>query len=391
MYSFPFFNLVSFFTQVDKEDDKKENKKKQNDKLIILGASYGVHDVTSQIRLLVKQQGGCSLEITPSDKSFPFINNKKQKSFVVIYTYDQNYKKGGHMQNRIATSQDNNEIVINDKSKYPLINNVVYKNKLTIYGVVFGDNVKIYGGGTSIIKGLINNNQVQFSINDATFVEDEKDAYESCIAVYGTNIGDFITKAGPSYALKQLNQAIFNNKPKPHLDSQLYILGASYANQDVTDIVKNKICKNKLGFVANERNFGVVMPGQAKSCVVVYAYVNKTNQEDRQGHFRTRIAIVQHNQKMEIDENKQHPVIDNYVENEKLIIYGATYGIADVTETVAGLINETNQSLEFTVNVATFGEDTWPEKIKTFTIVYGNTIGQHIPKVYDPQSQVQLP
>jgi len=122
------------------------------------------------------------------------------------------------------------------------------------------------------------------------------------------------------------------------------ILVANYGGKDVTNIAKQQH-KSNAHFVASNSYFGDPLPGTPKFLHVIYS-------------FHGVLGSVS------IPENQQfHP------HPPKLVILGALYGSADVTEKVKGLVPYGADHGHFQVENAHFGDPN-PGIFKNFSIAY---------------------
>lgn len=150
---------------------------------------------------------------------------------------------------------------------------------------------------------------------------------------------------------------------------QLQILGAAYGLAQVTGKIINLVNRGtnpqSLSITVSNDLFGDTWNGVVKSLTVVYRYDG--------GAPRVAVATEGNPLTIGVGDFKQSltaPAPDTA--SPQLTVWGASYGRADVTSQVRGLISQPNQTLNLTADNATFG-DTWPGVTKSFVIVASYT------------------
>src|SRR5689334_5698364 len=151
---------------------------------------------------------------------------------------------------------------------------------------------------------------------------------------------------------------------------QLKILGAAYGLARVTGQVINLVNRGtnpqSLSITASNDVFGDTWPGVHKSLTVVYCYDDGA----------ARVAVATEGNRLTIgaaEFAQSRPVPAPSASSQpQLTVWGASYGQADVTGTIRGMISQAKQTLSLTANNATF-RDSWPGVTKSFVIVASYT------------------
>ena len=134
----------------------------------------------------------------------------------------------------------------------------------------------------------------------------------------------------------------------------LVILGAAYGLKNVTEAANGYISSNgEFNQYASNNVWGDGWKGHKKTLVVVYDYDGL--------------------QMLNVVKEDEHMY---FIASPAMTILGATYGLADVTTKVCGLVK--NRSLAVTANNETFG-DGWKGEKKTLVIIY--QYGEEIPLI----------
>ncbi|ETO09358.1 hypothetical protein RFI_28019 [Reticulomyxa filosa] len=137
----------------------------------------------------------------------------------------------------------------------------------------------------------------------------------------------------------------------------LYILGAVYGLQDVTEVVKRLVTNDQLVVFASNKVFGdsryekqTNKKGVKKTLVVVYKYGGDA--------YAAGVAFVEEDKKLVITRNTRKWYFHEFnLRPNKLTIFGAVYGLEDMTTKTRNLVSR--QELIVNVSNETFG-DTWP-------------------------------
>jgi len=318
--------------------------------LQIVGAAYGLKQVTAQVIKLVNRQAVPeSLTVLADNQVFGDTWIGQEKTLTVVYRYD-----GGPT--LVATAAQGQTLDIgapqfeqaaqatalapDDDSTRPA---------LTVWGASFG---ALDASATA--RKLVDASTGTLSLvaDHATFgaANDGKRSTFVIVASYSGQVPfiDIVVEGNP-YAL--------GYRPP------LHILSAFYGLKDVTDIVRASVSRRKLSVSASSSVFGDGWPAMRKTLHVVYQY----------GDRKPRMAATTENQVLHIDFDPAAPVAQASLDPRALNIIAAAYGPLDVTAKVAALVE--NGSLAFRADSMTFG-DTWPAAVKSFSMVYswGTTV-----------------
>lgn len=142
----------------------------------------------------------------------------------------------------------------------------------------------------------------------------------------------------------------------------LFILGAVYGKQDVTNTVRDLVQKGFTQIRADNTNFSDSFYGVQKTLAIVYQYGN--NPPGVLTAKEGSIAAISPHQKS----HQWHPF-----QADQITILGAAYGPSDVTDKVVKRMN--NGGLDITATNEVFG-DSWYGIRKVLTIVYRNPNGE---------------
>ncbi|HEX8366017.1 MAG TPA: hypothetical protein VF603_12125 [Allosphingosinicella sp.] len=153
----------------------------------------------------------------------------------------------------------------------------------------------------------------------------------------------------------------------PILNDQLEILGAAYGLADVAGKVRKAVNQgaspNALSIRADNATFGDSWPGFAKTLTVVCRYGPDGGPVTKAVREGETLTLGQ----AEYDASRAGASDVPVKSGDKLTIWGASYGPADVTAIVRARVGG-DQTLGFTADNATFG-DSWPGVRKTCVIV----------------------
>lgn len=138
---------------------------------------------------------------------------------------------------------------------------------------------------------------------------------------------------------------------------KLLIMGAAYGTADVTDKVRRMVAGDALSLTPSNRAFADGLPGAPEPFVLVYRYADQA----------PRTAVVVEHETLTIAHDGK---TERYTAPRvgELAVYGAVYGRGDVRSTVAQRVSA--NGVRVNADNATFG-DTWPNTLKSFTLVYG--------------------
>ncbi|MET0400428.1 MAG: LamG-like jellyroll fold domain-containing protein [Longimicrobiaceae bacterium] len=136
----------------------------------------------------------------------------------------------------------------------------------------------------------------------------------------------------------------------------LVVLGAAYGPAVVTEQVRAMVAGDTLTLTAGNAAFGDPWPRHPKSLVVVYRY----------GDQAPRVAVAAERDSITLTRGAQTAAWAPTPPGE-LTVYGAAWGLDDVTATARGRI--AGGALTVTADNATFG-DGWHRVTKTLVVVY---------------------
>ena len=157
---------------------------------------------------------------------------------------------------------------------------------------------------------------------------------------------------------------------------QLRILGASYGLADYTETIADLVQAGGLHLDSPGAQLIDSWPGHRKSLSVVYQY----------GSEQPKVLVVADDQQVTIG-YVQGPAQPSSADATALRILGATYGLADVTVQVSGLVQ--NNSAQFAASNATF-PDKWEGVVKTCTVVFQYGDGAPVTRTYLEGQPVRL-
>jgi len=311
--------------------------------LQIVGAAYGLRQVTAQVIKLVDRQAFPEfLSVQVSNRVFGDTWIGHAKTLTVVYRYD-----GGPA--CVATAVEGEMLCIgprefNESAQLaagtPVTNPA--QPELTIWGASFGPaNVSAAVRGLAAPTGALS-----LVADSATFGGAGKGAPKTFVIVasYAGQVPfiDIVVEGAP-YAL--------SHRPP------LHILSAFYGLKDVTDIVRASVSRRSLCIAASSSVFGDGWPGMRKTLHVAYQYAD----------CKPQMAVATENQTLHIDYDATAPSPQAPRDARALNVIAAAYGPLDVTAKVAALV--TDQGLSFTVGSLALG-DTWPVAVKSFSMVY---------------------
>jgi hypothetical protein len=151
------------------------------------------------------------------------------------------------------------------------------------------------------------------------------------------------------------------------LDNQLDILGAAYGLRDVRSqvakAVNAAVMPNSLSIAATNQTFGDSWPGVPKTLTIVFRFGSDG---------RVLVKTAREGETLSLgagdyQASREGASIAPPTGGDKLIVWGASYGPADVTAKVRSAVGA-DQTLQFAADNATFG-DSWPGVPKTCVVV----------------------
>jgi hypothetical protein len=149
--------------------------------------------------------------------------------------------------------------------------------------------------------------------------------------------------------------------------NELQIVGAAYGQGKVTsrviELVNRTTTPQSLSVQASNAVFGDTWPGFVKVLTVAYRYGAAGS---------VQVAAVTENQTLEIGAAEQGESLEAEaaeMTGPTLSVLAATYGPANETSQVQGMVNQSTQTLSVPVNNSTFGGDPLPGHVKTLVVV----------------------
>ena len=312
--------------------------------LQIVGAAYGLKQVTAQVIKLVSRQAFPeTLTVLASNQIFGDTWIGHEKTLTVVYRYD-----GGPT--HVVTASEGKTLNIGvpqfeqaAQASVPTPEDNAVQPALTVWGASFGRH-----DVSTKVRSLVDGSTGALSlIADRATLGDAGEGKRNTFVIVASYSGqvpfiDIVVEGNP-YALSY--------RPP------LHILSAFYGLKDVTDIVRASVSRRKLSVSASSSVFGDGWPAMRKTLHVVYQY----------GDRKPQMAATTENQLLHIDFDPAAPAGQASLDPRALNIIAAAYGPVDVTEKVAALVE--NGGLSFTADSMTFG-DTWPAAVKSFSMVY---------------------
>lgn len=312
--------------------------------LQIVGAAYGLKQVTAQVIKLVNRQAFPeTLTVLASNQVFGDTRIGHEKTLTVVYRYD-----GGPP--HVATASEGQTLNIGvpqfeqaAQASVLTPEDTPVQPALTVWGASFGRH-----DVSTRVRSLVDvsTGALSLTANSAT-LGDADEGKRNTFVIVASYCGqvpfiDIVVEGNP-YALSY--------RPP------LHILSAFYGLKDVTGIVRASVSRRKLSVSASSSVFGDGWPAMRKTLHVVYQY----------GDRKPQMAATTENQLLQIDFDPAAPAGQASLDPRALNIIAAAYGPVDVTEKVAALVE--NGGLSFTADSMTFG-DTWPAAVKSFSMVY---------------------
>jgi len=311
--------------------------------LQIVGAAYGLKQVTAQVIKLVDRQAlPESLSVLVSNRVFGDTWIGHAKTLTVVYRYDAGPAcvatavEGDMLCIGPQEFSESGQVAVEKPATTPAL------PRLTIWGASYGP-VDV----SATVRGLVAPTGTLSLVADSAMFGDVWEDKRKTFVIVASYAGqvpfiDIVVEGAP-YSLSY--------RPP------LHILSAFYGLKDVTDIVRASVSRRSLCVAASSSVFGDGWPGMRKTLHVVYQYADCTPQ----------MAAATENQTLQIDYSAAVPGSLAPRDPRALNVIAAAYGPLDVTAKVAALV--TDQGLSFTADSLTFG-DTWPAAVKSFSMVY---------------------
>jgi len=321
----------------------------QGEYLKILGAVYGLANITKRVRGMIYQN---ALQIRADPQFFGESAYGNPKSLVIVYQYG-NYKPC------VAILKDHDSIFISPSNM-----NQEYWNPpqgLKLCAAVYGlqDITEPVG-----LKLSMNNEPIDFTVSDSLFGDGWPGVRKTLVVVYLDEYYFPIVKVWEEGQHVKIGGA------------ELKILGASYGKTDVTRQVRKLMINDTVKLAVNNNVFQDSLPGP-KTLVVVYQH----------GNNKPEIAIAKEGENLEISPKFYQPQQWSF-SNGQMRVLGAVFGTKVVTDILAPQVN--NNYLNFHVNPQALGGDNWPGVQKTLTVVYLDVHGTPVTKTYLENEQIKL-
>jgi len=308
--------------------------------LQIVGAAYGLGDVTSEVIPLVNRQTSPqSLSVQAGSAVFGDTWPKVKKTLTVAYRYGETGVVC------VATAIEGETLTIGAAQ---------YEAALAAEPVVLDGGPQLfvlaatYGPAdeTAKVQGMITPDQtLSFTANNKTF-GDPWPGYRKAMVVVAAFTGQV-----PFVDVVQENES-YSVRYRP----PFRLLSARWATSDVFATVQEYVSQRTLSVPATTAVLGDPMPEAKKSLSVVTQY----------GDEQPLLSVVEEQSTLSVD-YQPRPAYQPPPDSSTLNVIAASYGPADVTAKVQAL--EIGNSLDFTANNATFG-DPWKGVQKTFALTY---------------------
>lgn len=311
--------------------------------LQIVGAAYGLKQVTAQVIKLVDRQAFPeTLSVLAITRVFGDTWIGHHKTLTVVYRYD-----GGPT--CVTTVMEGQTLSIGANEFNESLQSAIEASTanpsepgLKVWGASYGPS-----DVSATVRSLVTPVGTLSLVADSATLGDAWDGNHKTFVIVASYAGQVpfidIVVDGAAYALSY--------RPP------LHILSAFYGLKDVTDIVRASVCRRSLSVSASSSVFGDGWPGVRKALHVVFQYAD----------CKPQMAVATENQTLQIDYSAAAPASQTTRDPHALNVIAAAYGAVDVTAKVAALVTE--QGLSFTADSATFG-DTWPAAVKSFLMVY---------------------
>ncbi|ETO31232.1 hypothetical protein RFI_05889 [Reticulomyxa filosa] len=370
-------NKMQTSTTEEKTGTLEGEPSSNTETLYILGAVYGLMNVTEDVKRLVTNN---QLAVYASNKNKTTRQKDVKKTLVVVYKYGIDAYAAG-----VAFVEEDKRLVITQNTREWYFHEFNLRpNKLTIFGAVYGlEDV------TTSSRNLISHHELVVDVNNKTFGDTwpsfdflyvhtnirihmtlrmffflkKKDVKKSLVVVYGYDMSmttSHVACAGEWEGTEELEITPLSKWTLHELTVQerdnLIILGAAYGLSNVTDKVTRLVSNNQLTVSASNQVFGDCWCNVKKTLVVVYKYgVNATS---------VGIAIVEEEKKMIITRNSREWTHNKFqLQPDTYIIFGAAYGVADVTTKTQSLLSNSQRTV--VANNKIFG-DSWPGILSSF-------------------------
>ena len=325
-----------------------------NNSLEILGAAYGLRDVSQQVgRAVRRARGGLdTLSIRADNATFGDSWPWVPKTLTVVYRYGPNGGPGVKVvrEGETLTIGQSEYDASRDSASGPPTSG---GNPLTIWGASYGPadvtaKVRAQAGGSE---------DLALTADNATYGDSWPGVQKALVVVY-------------SHPRRPLTTAIVHENVPLNVvaEDELQILGAFYGKAAVTDRAAAAIDRNAkpqtLTITADNGTFGDTWPWVPKTLTIVYRYGSDGAalvKTVREGEMVTIGAAEQ--------KESRAGVLGVPVPYGELTVFGASYGPADVTDRVSALA-AADPNLSFTANNELFG-DSWPGVPKMCAVVWG--------------------
>lgn len=214
----------------------------------ILGAAYGLHDVTSVAKRRLSDAGNFKETADNSTWEDGWIGVKK--TLVVVYC------------------MDSYPIVVIAKEGERMHFKIPPQRNLHIIGAAYGP-VSV----TDKIRKMVTNESLSVIADNATFGDSWKGVVKSLVVIYRYGNGSPQVATAAEHQLLKITHTKQQHE-EPAYSDRLTILGAAYGLHDVTDIVRSLVKDERFLAIANNKTFGDRWFGVPKTLVIAYHYGN---------------------------------------------------------------------------------------------------------------------
>jgi hypothetical protein len=314
-----------------------------NEQLEILGAAYGLAEVSAKVRGAVNQAVmPNTLSIRADNATFGDSWPGFPKTLSVVFRYGPDgaaIAKAVREGETLSLGQADYAASRAGASIAPGV-----AGRLTVWGAAYGP-----ADATAAVRARVGGDQVLgFTADNATFGDSWPGVRKTCVVVSSYQgsgpVTDIIIETGASSTMP---------------GGDLQILGAAYGKADVTATVAGAVDRRAS---PNGLDIGDSWPGFPKTLTVVFRFGSDGAPAIRIAREGERLAIGAADQAKSRTGASPECCCAGY-----LTLWGASYGPANVTDAAAGWLGS-DQKLAFTADNASFG-DSWPGVRKTCVLV----------------------
>lgn len=317
--------------------------------LQILGASYGLNDVTDGAESYINRNTTPeSLSVTAENQNFGDSFYGQQKVLSVVYRY------GIKGEASVAVAKEGELLSITEPQSTEEVSEEspnTSSPQLTVYGATYGPS-----DVTAKVRDMINHSAqtLTFTPDNSIFGDTWPGVIKVCTVVASyTGQTPFVRYVRDGYLF-----TLEYTPPPIEIGTNPEILGAAWGLANVTNRIAISADPETLSLQASNDTMDVDgWEGNMKSLVVVYKYI---------GHV-PQIRIAREHGYLVLDPDQRSKYEPMYQEG-RLTVFAAAYGLSDVTEKVVEQLAEGN-TLDFVADNSLFG-DSWQGMQKSFVMCY---------------------